>query len=175
MPTEPSSKLLNKWLKRPEKITGPMRKPKPLDPSWLRTGFEGAVDTVLGALGVGPDTRMNRAGAMLGAMGPSMKLINRIPGRQIQPTMSEIDELISTMPRGLRQIPYKEPYPMGRYSEIPNIEQGIPTQNRLAMGLIPENSILDESGRMIGIRPSINPAYEAHVASSRNKFPMRKR
>lgn len=72
MPVEPSSELLNRWIKKPVKRDGPKREPTPLDPSWLRTGFEGVVDTILGMGGVGPDSKMNRIGQMVSAAGPMM-------------------------------------------------------------------------------------------------------
>lgn len=48
-----------------------VKKPNVLSPSWMRDMFEGIVDTGLGAIGVGPDTKSNRLGAMLGMMVPS--------------------------------------------------------------------------------------------------------
>lgn len=74
MPVEPSSELLNRWIKKPVKrpSNGQVTQPTPLDPSWLRSGFEGVVDTILGMGGVGPDSKMNRMGQVLSAAAPIM-------------------------------------------------------------------------------------------------------
>jgi hypothetical protein len=146
MPAEPSSALLSKMLKRPIKSNGPTQKPRPLDPSWLRSGFEGAVDTLLGALGIGPDTTMNRAGALISAAIPMMGA-KRLKG-------------------------------LGRYPEFDlanSPSEVFPVQNRLAMGMNPSEGIYDEAGRYLAPKPKIDPAYEAHVASSRNKFPIERK
>lgn len=104
MPAEPSSASLNKFLKRPISTKGGKKiTPRPLDPSWLRSGFEGAVDTVLGALGVGPDTTMNRAGGLMGAAVPFANVGKINMG--IKPSMQEVDELIGTMRGNLSKIP----------------------------------------------------------------------
>lgn len=133
MPAEPSSQLLSRMLKKPTPTKGPMRQPKPLDPSWLRSGFEGGMDLMLGALGIGPDTQMNRVGGLVGM----------------------------ALPLGKK---------LGRYPEV-DIRGQIPSQNKLAMGVNPSSGIYDDVGRYLGPGQKIDPAYEAHVASSRNKFP----
>lgn len=63
MPAEPSPQLLNKMFRRPEgsPYTGGMES---LPPSILRTGFEGIMDMVRGAMGGGTDNTMNRVGEL---------------------------------------------------------------------------------------------------------------
>ena len=126
--------LSNQFLKAPPKVdkTKSQRKSNPLDPSFLRDILEGIVDIPMGALGVGPDSKANRVGAMLGM----------------------------ALPLGKK---------LGRYPEV-DISSRIPTQNKLAMGVsLFNNSIYDDAGRYLGPSPKVDEAYQAHVASSRNK------
>lgn len=61
-------------LKKPKVGKGPTTNNKPQEPSLLRDIFEGVVDTGLGAIGVGPDSKSNRIGALLGMALPLGKL-----------------------------------------------------------------------------------------------------
>lgn len=61
----------NEFLKKPPKLgNGPKMAPSILEPSRLRELLEGIVDVPMGALGIGPDSKMNRVGAMLGSAFP---------------------------------------------------------------------------------------------------------
>lgn len=75
MPLDPSPQLLKKM-----KVgKGPTSDNSPQAPSLLRDIFEGLVDTGLGAVGIGPDSKMNRVGAMLGMALPMSKKLGRYP------------------------------------------------------------------------------------------------
>ena len=134
--------LSNQFLKAPPRIdkSKSQAKSKPLDPSFLRDLFEGIVDIPMGALGVGPDSKANRVGAMLG-----MAL----------PTASKLGGLNKTK--------------LGRYPEV-DISSQIPTQNKLAMGVSPSSGIYDDVGRYLGPSAKVDEAYQAHVGSSVGKF-----
>lgn len=97
MPANPSDQLLQKMFKAPPvvKKTGREKQPTTLDPSWLRSGFEGGLDTILGALGVGPDTQMNKVGSMLGMALPLGNKIGRYPELNITPEMIPVQNRLA--------------------------------------------------------------------------------
>ena len=169
--------LSSQFLKAPPKVdrTKPQRKSKPLDPSFLRDILEGIVDIPMGALGVGPDSKANRVGAMLGMALPLSKtdqlrrsiLKSKSGKMSLNPTEAmDFKRLESGLPfdRSL-SVPTDK---LGRYPEV-DIRNQIPTQNKLAMGVSPNSGIYDDAGRYLGPAAKTDPAFEAHVASSRNK------
>lgn len=165
------------------------RQPTPLDPSWIRTLFEGGVDTALGAIGVGPDSQMNRVGALAGAALPFAKLdklrLGILGGKakqmKLNPTEAmDLERLEAGLPfdRSL-SVPtsklsaYVEPTG-GRYDKFNLRADDFPRQNKLAMGGSPSTGVYDESGRYIGPSNKVDEAYDAHVASSVGKFTNKK-
>lgn len=56
--------------KSPKLGSGPRMAPSVLEPSRLRELLEGIIDVPMGALGIGPDTKANRIGALAGAAFP---------------------------------------------------------------------------------------------------------
>ncbi len=184
MPINPSPSLTQKLLKTPTVTNGPSGLSKRgINPSWASKGFEGISDLILGALGVGPDSTMNRVGqtgmAALPLMGGLASRIKEIP--QLAPTADEVEGLIGQMTNNLKSVPNSKSIPTapnrfanGRFPEVTLQEKDFPVQNRVAMGFTPTSSgspIYDESGRFISTNRPDDPAYLAHVASSRNKLP----
>lgn len=151
---------LNPFLKQPKPMGPPINPEQQdaqanmiqgFDPSWkqnLRAGFDGITDTTLGALGVGNDTPANRFGAMIpaamGLGGATMRGMSALRGAP-------------------RSIP-----PMA----APNGNNIMPNQLP-KMNAIPMESLYDSEGRFLGAQKGVDPAYAAHVASSRNKYRMK--
>lgn len=177
-------------LKKPPKIPlGPKRAPSVLEPSWIRDLFEGIVDTGMGAIGVGPDTKANRIGALAGMALPFGKLrgkpsISQIhpskPVTQMGPSSSEVDRLIKQMNGRMTNIPQKGLYvddpkfitgsPKGRYDTKLKAED-FPAQNSVAMGMTPgKDATYDSAGRYLGPAGKKDPMFEAHVESSVGKI-----
>ncbi len=149
MPVNPSPNFMQQFgMQQPQAPVGPpaqqqLPMAQPLLPSWMRTGAEGGIDALLGLLGVGPESKMNQVGQMAGAAIPMMGgigLASRIkPAMQAAPEAGEIGSLISEMSNNLRKVPGGQ------------------------------NPIYDEAGRFLAMERPDDPAYLAHVASSRNK------
>ena len=160
-----------------------MRAMQPQAPSMLRDIFEGVVDTGLGMLGAGPDTTANRTGAVLGAAFPFSKFkgltmpgrkmlenstpisnvmkgpsISQIPDAppvvQMGPNASEVERLIAQMQGKMKSIP-----PRGVYKNDP----------KFLTGSRKPGKIYDETGSYLAEEPRVDPAYEAHKASSVGK------
>jgi hypothetical protein len=154
MPVNPSPDLLKQFgIQQPQVpvnsgMQGPMPIAKPLLPSWMQTGFEGGIEGILGMLGFGDrDNKMNQVGqlgaAAIPMLGSGIGLASRIkPAMQAAPEADEIGQLISQMSNNLKKIPGGQ------------------------------NPIYDEAGRFLAMERPDDPAYLAHVASSRNKNPM---
>lgn len=150
-------------LKKPPKNIGTKSlKEVAQPPSLLRDIFEGLVDTGLGAIGVGPDTKANRLGGLLGMalpIGASIKNpFGGVGKAHVYPPIGSSNKLQS--------VPTAK---LGRYDNASIKASDIPAQNRLAMGMNPSEGIYDEAGRYLGAAPKVDPVFQAHVGSSRGK------
>jgi hypothetical protein len=109
----------------------PQRKRTAIDPTWASRGFEGGIDTILGALGIGPDTKMNQIGQLLMAALP-IKDPRRLLGTSIpnkgKPILDEAGRFLGMestpdtvysahvgSSRGKFELPKKD---AGRYSNL---------------------------------------------------------
>lgn len=148
MPPDPTNLFLQRFLKQPQVPNRPINPnqlppAQPMLPDWMRRGFEGGTDMILGALGVGPESQMNNVGQFLGMALPMARgRMLTPPIRQVQPSMDEVNMLVRQLEGNLANIPKS-----GSYSK----------------------PIYDEAGRLLAFEKQADKAYQAHVASSRNK------
>ncbi len=179
MPVSPSPNFLQQFgMQAPQAPTGPIAQQQlpmaqPLMPSWMRTGFEGGTDALLGMVGIGggPNaSKMNQVGQLGAAAIPMMGgigLASRIkPAMQAAPEAGEIGNLISEMSNNLRKIPggqnpiYDE---AGRYLGLES-----PMQTAKPTFELPPQMMNVSGPRAFPSMPN-EGAYNAHVASSVNK------
>lgn len=151
MPTNPSNQMLSRIFGNPQPIKkgkiqeGPQENYalKSIMPSWMRdtlgTGLEGAANMTQGILGMGDDSS-------------KMNLI----GQMIPTALGALGMAGKTGIFGKT------------ISNNPNTYSGTvkDTANKLSSSGSP---IYDEAGRFLGMGSKPDPAYLAHVASSRNK------
>lgn len=155
MPLDPTNPLLAKLLglQAPPPVNGPIN-PNPMPPaqslmpSWMRTGLEGAADFGMGAIGVGPENKANLLGQLAMAGFPLFPKLGGLAklGAAAKPISAEdeVSTLIKGMEDSLKMIP--------------------------SAGQPKKKMLYDEAGRIIGVEPPPNTAYEAHVKSSVGKF-----
>lgn len=178
MPVSPSPNFLQQFgMQQPQVgpssgMQGPMPVAQPLLPSWMKTGFEGGMDGIMGLLGLGDgNSKMNQVGqlgaAAIPMFGSGIGLASRIkPVMQAAPEAGEVGNLISQMSNNLRKIPGGQ-NPLyddaGRFLAMESPMQ----ETRPGFTLPPQ--MMDVSGpRHIPSVPN-DTAFNAHVESARNK------
>lgn len=145
----------------------------PIAPSWMRQGFEGGTDMMLGALGLGQDSTMNRAGAMVPAMlglGGMMGKVGGV-GRAIgNNPMSSAGTVETALGHPSAWQKFGTPPINGSRNAGINPNAIPPYMSQQQPGITRGAPLLDDAGKFLGFDKNTNASFNAHVASSQNKL-----